>query len=267
MRAINRKLLRDLWHLRGQAAAIALVIACGVATFAMSLSTLDALQAARANFYRDYRFAEVFASLKRAPERLATRIREIPGVDQVETRVVAVASLDVPGFPEPVQGQLISIPDDGQPLMNRLYLDQGRLPAPYQCDEVVISDGFAEAHGIGPGDVLAAVINGRRKRLSIVGVARSPEYIYQLAPGAVIPDFERFGIVWMRRHRVDEAHSARCGVQHGGGLQRYHAHARAPRTSRGGDQLARRAPGSLRRPWRLRTRGSAVARFPLRVCS
>lgn len=199
MRAINHKLLRDLWHLRGQAAAIALVIACGVATFAMSFSTLDALEATRAAFYQEYHFADVFASLKRAPEHLAGRLRAIPGLDQIETRVVAAANLDVADYPEPVRGLLVSIPDDGQPLLNQLYLVEGHLPTPYRDNEVVVNDGFAEAHGLGPGDQLWAVINGRRKALTIVGVARSPEYVYQLAPGAVIPDFERFGILWMGR--------------------------------------------------------------------
>ena len=41
MRALDLKLLRDLWHLRGQVLAIAAVIMGGVATLVMSLSTYD----------------------------------------------------------------------------------------------------------------------------------------------------------------------------------------------------------------------------------
>ncbi|MBZ0093325.1 MAG: hypothetical protein K8F27_14035, partial [Sulfuricellaceae bacterium] len=74
MKAIDRKLWRDLWLLRGQALAIALVILSGVATFVMSLSTLDSLRQTRADFYTDYRFAQVFSSLKRAPQSLAARL-------------------------------------------------------------------------------------------------------------------------------------------------------------------------------------------------
>ncbi|NBB73562.1 MAG: ABC transporter permease, partial [Bacteroidetes bacterium] len=109
MNAIDRKLWRDVWALRGQAAAIALVMACGVATFVMSLSTLDSLQQTRAMFYQEHRFAEVFASLKRAPENVGERLRTMPGVQQVQTRVVAMANLTVPGFDEPVRGQFVSI--------------------------------------------------------------------------------------------------------------------------------------------------------------
>lgn len=199
MSALDRKMLRDLWRLRGQALAIALVIASGVATLVMSLSTLDSLRSTQHAYYTEQRFADVFASLKRAPERLRLRLEAIPGVEKVETRVIAAINVDVPDYPDPVTGLLVSIPDSGPPLINALYLRQGRLVEPGRDDEVIISDAFAEAHGMVPGDRLAVVINGRRKRLTVVGVALSPEHILQVKPDSFIPDFERYGIFWMGR--------------------------------------------------------------------
>ncbi len=206
MRAINHKLQRELWQMRAQAMAIALVIASGIATYVMSLSTLDSLLLTRDTYYRDYRFAEVFASLKRAPDSLASRIGEIPGVARMETRVVASVSLDVAGFTDPVSGLLISVPDFREPLLNQLYLGQGRMVRPERDDEAVVHEAFAQAHGLEIGDTLQAVINGRRKQLRIVGVALSPEYIYQLAPGSIVPDFKRFGVLWMARTPLASAY-------------------------------------------------------------
>ena len=127
MRSLNRKLLRDLWEMRSQALAICMVIAAGVATYVMSISTQEALEQTRARYYQDYRFADVFASLKRAPNTLARRIEEIPGVGQVETRVIAAAQLDLPGFPDPVTGRIVSVPEYGEPLLNAVHLRRGRL--------------------------------------------------------------------------------------------------------------------------------------------
>ncbi len=206
MRALDRKLLRDLWHMRGQALAIAAVIMGGVATLVMSLSTYDSLVLTRDRFYADYRFAEVFANLKRAPESLADRLREMPGVERLQTRVRAGVKLEVEGFADPVTGLLFSLPDTGESELNRLHLKRGRLPAPYSPDEVVLVDTFAEAHGLGPGDHLAAIVNGRWQRLSVVGVAVSPEYVYQIAPGAMFPDFKRYGVLWMSRHTLAAAY-------------------------------------------------------------
>lgn len=203
--ALGRKLLRDLLAMKGQIAAISLVIAGGVATFIMAVSTLDSLLATQSAFYRDYRFADVFASLKRAPESVRSRLEAIEGVQQVETRVVTAASLDIENFSDPVTAQIVSLPDFGEPLLNRIYLRRGRAPESIRDDEVVVSEAFAEAHGFQPGDRLQATIRGKRRTLRIVGIALSPEFVFQLSPGALIPDFRTYGILWMARKPLESA--------------------------------------------------------------
>lgn len=206
MRALHRKLLRDLWRMRGQVLAIMLVIGSGVATLVMSVSCLRSLLRTRDAFYAELRFADVFASLERAPEALATRLAEIPGVRQVETRVLAPATLELEGYHEPIVANLLSIPDLGQPELNRLHLVAGRTVAPGRADEAVLSDAFAELHGIAPGDLLEATVNGRRKRLEVVGIALGADTLLQAAPDSVFPDFERFALLWLPRTALEAAY-------------------------------------------------------------
>jgi len=206
MKSLDRKLLRDLWKMKGQAFAIALVIVSGVSAFIMLVSTMNSLTRTRDKFYQDYGFADVFASLKRAPENLKYRIQEIPGVDQVETRVVADVKLDIEGFPEPVTARIVSVPDTGKPLLNRLYIRKGRIVDPFKDNEVVVSEAFGEAHGFEPGDRIGAIINGRWKNLIIVGIALSPEFVIQGRPGAISPDYTRYGILWMGRDALGSAY-------------------------------------------------------------
>lgn len=182
-----------------QALAIAMVLVSGVGIFIMSLSTLDSLYETRERYYRDHHFAHIFASLKRAPLSLVKRIEEIPGVDKVETRVVAYVNLDVEGFEDPVSGHILSLPDNSRGLLNQIYLREGRLPEPGRDNEIVLSEEFFQAHKLRAGDKISATINGRRKALTIVGIALSPEYIYQIAPGAMFPDPLRYGILWVAR--------------------------------------------------------------------
>ena len=125
MRALNRKLWRDLWRMKGQVFAIVLVIVSGIATFVMLRNTMNSLELTQERFYRDYGFADVFASLKRAPESVKDRIASIPGVNQVETRVIADVKLNIEGFNEPVTAKIVSLPDDGKPLLNRIYISNG----------------------------------------------------------------------------------------------------------------------------------------------
>ena len=207
MGVLNRKLWRDLVDMRGMVLAIALVQVGGIATFVMSLSTYDTLLIARDNYYRDQRFADVFALLKRAPDSLAGRLQAIPGVERMQTRVVAAARLAVPGFNDPVIGTLVSIPESRNPELNALHLQQGRLLSADRDDETLINESFAKEHNLKPGDRITATINGRRKQLTIAGIAMSPEYMYAIAPGAVFPDFKRYGILWMGRTALAAAYN------------------------------------------------------------
>jgi len=206
VKALDRKLLRDLWQMKSQALAIALVVMCGVGTYIMFLATLGALRTTQDTYYRDYRFAEVFASLKRAPQSLQLRLQDLPGVDQVETRVLAQVRLDMPNFSEPVSALMVSVSDQGRHGLNALHLRTGRLPLAGRADEVVASASFALAHGLQLGDRFHAILNGRRQALTLVGTALSPEFIQQMRPGSVFPDFKRFGVMWMGRRALGQAY-------------------------------------------------------------
>jgi len=206
MRALNHKLWRDLWHLRGQSLAITAVMASGVACFLMFMSTLDSLVLSRDLYYSENRFADIFVPIKRAPESVARRLAMIDGVDKLDTRVVAPLTIDIEGFHEPIVGTVTSIPDHGEPLLNRLYLRAGRLIEAGRNDEIIISEAFAKAHDFRPGDRLHVIIKGKRKQLRIVGTGRSPEFVHQLPPGGMFPDYERYGILWMGRTALSHAY-------------------------------------------------------------
>ncbi len=195
--ALDRKAVRNLLQMKGQFIAIALVIACGVAAFVMSLSTLSTLRRNQAEYYARYRFSDVFARVTRAPLSVVDRIAEIPGVSQVAPRILSDVTLDLENLPEPAIGRLISIPEIEPPRLNGLHLRRGRYIEPNQSGEVIVSEAFSDAHELMPGDTLRAVINGRERTLNIVGVAISPEFIFQIREGDVLPDDHRFGVIWM----------------------------------------------------------------------
>lgn len=190
-------LLRDIWHLRGQLIATALVVMCGVASFVSMRCTYDSLRISQARYYQAYRFANVFAQLKRAPLSLSTRIAQIQGVSSVRTRVVMGVTLDVPGLEEPASGRLVSVPEERTPMINDLFLKQGRYIEAGRTDEIIASEAFADANGLRLGDTLGAIINGRWKQLTIVGIGLSPEYIYEAGGGTIFPDNRRFGVLWV----------------------------------------------------------------------
>lgn len=197
MKVLHRKLLRELWHMRWQALAIILVVACGIASY-VSIASVDAsLRRAQASYYQNYRFAQVFAQLSRAPKSLEKQIAEIPGVAYVQTRVVKDVTIDVRGLPEPATGRLISLPEHGRPVLNDLVLRRGHWMTPGHPNQVIVNEPFAEIHKLTLGEHITAIINGRLQELQIVGIALSPEYVYQISAGSLWPDDKRFGVFWM----------------------------------------------------------------------
>ena len=202
---LNRKLVRDVWAMRGQSLAVAFVVAAGIAIYVMYQANFASLRDTQAEYYARQRFADVFASLTRAPQSVAPAIAALPGVSAVETRVVAPAILTTDAADRTATARVVSIPAARRPRVNDLYLSSGGWIEPGRSEQVIVSEGFARARHLAPGDRLSALINGRSYRLVVVGTALSPEYVYTIPPGELVPDDSRFGVVWMEERALASA--------------------------------------------------------------
>jgi putative ABC transport system permease protein len=198
MKALDRKVLRDLRLLWSQALTIALVVASGIGGFVATLSAVDSLALARDSFYASAHFADVFALVKRAPLAMSERLREVPGVIDVQPTVEAFARVSVPGSVDPVMGNLIGLDARHPQRLNQVRLRSGRWPEAGTRGgelEAVATASFAEAHRLAPGSTVSALVNGKRRTLRIVGTALSPEYIFGGIMG--MPDMRAFGVFWV----------------------------------------------------------------------
>ena len=202
--ALDKKLLRDLRGLRGQAATIALVVACGIAGYVSMQSTCASLDAASESFYAATRFPDVFAHCKRAPNDVGARIATIPGVARVETRVVDSVLLPLEDMPEPALGRVVSLPASGKPALSDIVLRAGRLPTPGRADEAVLLASFADAHQLDTGSTIPAVVNGVLREIRVVGLAVSPEYVFA-SSGEEVLDMRRLAVLWMDRDAIAPA--------------------------------------------------------------
>lgn len=199
------KLFRDLWRLRAQAVAIALVIAAGIGTLVMAVGLVESLEATRQVYYDRYRFADVMAPLVRAPEPLMTAVRRVPGVASADSRISTRATLDVAGVAEPVSARVHSLPPGTAAAINRLVLREGRFPDPNRPEEVVANEAFAKAAEVALGERVKAVLYGKQVELRLVGTVLSPEYVYAIGPGSIFPDNRRSAVLWMNRQPLAAA--------------------------------------------------------------
>lgn len=197
MRVLDKKLVRDFGRLWAQSLAIALVLACGVMILVIAIGVERSLSETQSTFYERNRFADIFASATRAPNNLKREIEQISGVSIVETRIAQFAILDLEGLDEPAAARLVSLPPMGESLLNIPSLTAGRMPDPRFSNEVVVNSTFAIANEFSVGSSFYATLNGQKRLLTITGTVLSPEFIYLIGPGAMMPDDRRFGVVWM----------------------------------------------------------------------
>jgi putative ABC transport system permease protein len=205
MTPLHRKLFRDLWRMKSQALAVALVLACGIGMLVMSVGMQGSLERARDRYYLNNGMADVQAQAVRAPRRLGAELAELPGVAALELRAVGQARISLPWVTEPLAAQLVSLPDEGLPRVNRPLLVAGRWPERQAQGEALVNEAFAQANGLTPGSHMDVVVRGQRQRLHLVGVANSPEFVFVSAPGEPFPQPARFGVLWMRQGQLERA--------------------------------------------------------------
>ncbi|MEY3446563.1 MAG: hypothetical protein RIR45_1318 [Pseudomonadota bacterium] len=207
MKALDRKLLRDLRLMWSQALTIALVVASGVAGFITSFSAYDALAWSRDLYYADARFADVFATLKRAPLSLERQLQTVPGAAHVETSLTQIVPVSIPNVADAIIGRLIGLDSRAPQRLNKVNLRSGRMIEPTHngAMEAMVSEGFAIARQLKAGDQISALINGKREQLLIVGIALSPEYIFAGLGGS--PDQRGFGVFWVDRRLLAAAYN------------------------------------------------------------
>lgn len=205
VRALDRKLLRDLWRLRAQVLTIALVVASGIGGYIGALCAHTSLASLRDDYYETSRFAHVFAPVRRAPRALLPRLRNVPGVLDLDMSIVAPTTISLPGSVEVMTGQIVSLPAVPGTGMNRVVLERGRWVEPQDASGVLVSKAFARARGIEPGDALSVLMNGRHQRVRVSGIALSPAFVFAAAPGGFADD-SRFGVLWMPEQRLAAAY-------------------------------------------------------------
>ncbi|MEL7491487.1 MAG: FtsX-like permease family protein [Pseudomonadota bacterium] len=202
---LDRKLLRDLWRVKGQAAAIIFVIGAGIALFVMSSGMMRALDETMRVYYERQRFADIYAPAKRAPNSLLAEIRTLNGVAGAEGRIRGAGLVALPNVDAPISASVISYDMGAAAPINRIHLVDGRMLRPGYHNEILLLDSFAKAHDLGPGDDLAITMYGVRHTFQIVGLALSPEFIYALPPGDFVIDDARFAVLWTSRETMEAA--------------------------------------------------------------
>jgi putative ABC transport system permease protein len=201
---LDRKLRREVWTAVGRLAAITCIIAVGVACYVEMSSAHSNLTEAKERFYARCRMADFSIELKKAPVTELAELSSLPGVEAIRPRIQFYATVDVPRVEELLNGQVLSLPDRRENVINDVVLKRGSYFTQTRHNEVIVNEAFAQKHGLRPGQWIHLILNNRRQELFVVGTAISSEFVYLVGPGAISPDPEHFGVFYLKHSFAEE---------------------------------------------------------------
>ncbi len=204
VRVLNWKLLRELRSMAGTLTAVAGIIVVGVACYVTLTSAYRNLDEAKRRYYAQCRMADFSIELKKAPVTELTALTDIPGVAEIRPRIQSYATVDLPGENEPLNGQVLSLPEVRRTPLNDIVIRQGSYFTNRRENEVIVNDTFARYHRLHPGQWIHLVLNERQQELFIVGTAISSEFVYLLGSNAITPDPEHFGVFYLKQRFAEE---------------------------------------------------------------
>ncbi len=204
MSALNRKLSRELRQNKALLAAITSIMALGVMAFIYMRSIYFNLSMTQQEYYAQCNMADFSIELKKVPLAELAPIEQLPGVVSIRPRIQFFITVDLPRSEGPLNGLVLSMPDDRTPIINEILLRRGSYFTPQRDNEVIVNDAFARKQGLHPGQSIHLLVNGRSQEFFIVGTAISSEFVYLVGPGSILPDPEHFGVFYIKQRYAED---------------------------------------------------------------
>ncbi|MDW7673210.1 MAG: FtsX-like permease family protein [Bacillota bacterium] len=192
-----RKMLRDLKENKGAYVASTIVIVIGLMVFTAFSMVLDNLKLSQQQFYNNQNFAKGFAQVAAIPAADLKRLEDVEGIETIQGRIVKDVRVLLPNREENIYLRLVSIDQMLTNPINGVLLSEG---IPLSDDELQfwVDSNFFAANNLSLNDDLEIIASGRKQKLQLVGVGKSPEFIYALRTSAELyPSPETFGIAFI----------------------------------------------------------------------
>lgn len=192
-----RKVFRDMKENKGAYAACIVVIVIGLMIFTSFSIVMDNLTLSQSNFYKAQNFADGFAEVRLMPIRDVEKLRDIPGIKDIQGRMMEDVRVLLPGGGDDVYLRLVSVyPEDDNPI-NGVHLTGGSTLQDGTM-QMLLDTKFFETNKLELNQEIELIAEGKIHKLRVVGAGQSPEFIYALRTNSdIYPDPEKFGIAYI----------------------------------------------------------------------
>jgi len=199
-----QKMLRDIIENKGAYMACMVIITMGLLIFTAFSTMVETLQTSQESFYKSRNFADGFAQVQAISRDDIKRLEDIDGIKEIQGRLVKEVMVYEPESEENIYLRLVSVEPGIQNPINNPLLKTGS-PLEDNVLNIWVDNKFFEANNHRLNDEIEIIASGKKHKLSIAGVASSPEFVYALRTAAdMFPSPETFGIGFIHLKNMEK---------------------------------------------------------------
>lgn len=197
MKKLDMRLLRMIKQSKGQFISVMVIVAVALCIYITLSITLINIRNAVTSYYNTTNISDLVVELMRVPQGAVGDLDSIPGIEEVQGRVVVDVPLKVDDEDKKVTIRLVSVPDNGGHI-NKLCTTDDRTIKFRQDNSTLLLEQFAQARNIKLQDIISPRINGRTYDLKVAGIVSSSEYAYVMEnEQSLLPAPEKFGVAYV----------------------------------------------------------------------
>lgn len=193
-----RKMLRDFKDHKAQFLSIFLMALIGVFAFTGISGEAVGLVEVSSSYYEDTNLADGWIYGEEIADDVFFDIKSMDEIKDAQREMVVDTVANYSSDPD-ITLHIV----EGKQNISKFYLFKGQDFNPNDEEGIWIDKRFADGRNLDIGDKITLKFDGKEVSKTVRGIMYSPEYVYYIQEGSLLPDFSQVGFAYMPSKGAD----------------------------------------------------------------
>ena len=193
-----RKMLRDFKDHKAQFLSIFLMALIGVFAFTGISGEVVGMVEVSSSYYEDTNLADGWIYGEEIDDDVFSDIKSMDEIKDAQREMVVDTVANYSSDPD-ITLHIV----EGKQNISKFYLFKGEDFNPNDEEGIWIDKRFADGRNLDIGDEITLKFDGKEVSKTVRGIMYSPEYVYYIQEGSLLPDFSQVGFAYMPSKGAD----------------------------------------------------------------
>ena len=193
-----RKMLRDFKDHKAQFLSIFLMALIGVFAFTGISGEVVGMVEVSSSYYEDTNLADGWIYGEEIGDDVFSDIKSMDEIKDAQREMVVDTVANYSSDPD-ITLHIV----EGKQNISKFYLFKGEDFNPNDEEGIWIDKRFADGRNLDIGDEITLKFDGKEVSKTVRGIMYSPEYVYYIQEGSLLPDFSQVGFAYMPSKGAD----------------------------------------------------------------